>query len=82
MELPNLSLCWSTTWLGHSIFILRAMFSPLFLPRGYKTVFMLNSAEHEIFFLLINVKMPTDVGILTYMSRKNSIISISEPEKS
>ena len=63
-------------------------------PHGYKTFFMLNSAEHEIlnahksenikklsiflgsdkprmlFFLLINVKMPTVVGILTFMSRK------------
>ena len=26
------------------------------------------------FFLLINVKMPTNVGILTFMSRKNSIL--------
>ena len=34
------------------------------------------------FFLLINVKMPTIVGILTFLSRKNSIISLSEPEKS
>ena len=33
------------------------------------------------FFLLINVKMPTIVGILTFMSRKNSILSLSEPEK-
>ena len=33
------------------------------------------------FFLLINVKMPTIFGILTVMSRKNSIISLSEPEK-
>ena len=64
-------------------------------PRGYKTFFILNSAEHEIlnvhkdknikksaflgsdkprmvFFPLINVKMPTIVGILTFMSRKNS----------
>ena len=31
------------------------------------------------FFLLINVKMPTIVGILTFMSWKNSIISSSEP---
>ena len=37
--------------------------------RGYKTFFMLNSTEHE-FFLLINVKMPTVVGILTLRSRK------------
>ena len=33
------------------------------------------------FFLLLNVKMPTIVGILTFMSRKNSILSLSEPEK-
>ena len=30
-------------------------------------------------FLLINVKMPTIVGILTFMSWKNSIISLFEP---
>ena len=33
------------------------------------------------FFLLINVKMPTIVGILTFMSGKNSILGISEPKK-
>ena len=33
------------------------------------------------FFLLINVKMPTVVGILTSMSRKNSILGLSESEK-
>ena len=33
------------------------------------------------FFLLINVKMPTSVGILTFISRKNSILGFSEPEK-
>ena len=31
-------------------------------------------------FLLINVKMPTIVGILTFMSRKNSILGLSEPK--
>ena len=31
------------------------------------------------FFLLINVKM---LGILTFMSRKNSILGLSEPENS
>ena len=36
--------------------------------QGYKTFFILNSAEHEI-ILLINVKMPTIVGILTVISR-------------
>ena len=33
-------------------------------------------------FLLINVKMPTIIGILTFISRKNSILSLSEPEYS
>ena len=32
------------------------------------------------FFLLINVKMPTIVGILTFMSRTNSILDLSEPK--
>ena len=34
------------------------------------------------FFLLINIKMPIIVGILTFMSRKNSILGLSEPNKS
>ena len=34
------------------------------------------------FFLPINVRMPTTVGILTFMNRKNSILGLSEPEKS
>ena len=33
------------------------------------------------FFLLINVKMPTIVGVLTFMSRNNSILGLCEPEK-
>ena len=33
------------------------------------------------FFVLINVKMPTIVGILTFMSRKNSLLHLSEHEK-
>ena len=33
-------------------------------------------------FLLINVKMPTIVGILTFMSGKNSILGLYEPKKS
>ena len=34
------------------------------------------------FFPLINVKMPTIVGILTFMSRKNSILFLPEPAES
>ena len=41
---------------------------------------MLNSVKHEI-FLLINVKMPSIVGILRFVSRKNSILGLCEPEK-
>ena len=33
------------------------------------------------FFLLINIEMPTNVGISAFMSRKNSILGLSEPEK-
>ena len=33
------------------------------------------------FFLLINDKMPTIVGILTIMSGKNSILGLSEPKQ-
>ena len=32
------------------------------------------------FFLLINVKMPTTVGILTFMSKKNIVLGFSEPK--
>ena len=41
-------------------------------PQGYKTFFMLNSTEHEIHSAHINVKMPTSVGILTFISRINT----------
>ena len=34
-----------------------------------------------LFFLLINVKMPTTVGILTLMSRKNFMLSWAELDK-
>ena len=34
------------------------------------------------FFLLMNVKMPTVVGILTFMRVKNSILCLSEPRNS
>ena len=39
-------------------------------PEVIKLFFMLNSAENEL-VLLINVKMPTIVGILTMIDRKN-----------
>ena len=33
------------------------------------------------FFMLINVKMPTNVGSLTFMRWKNNILGLSEPEE-
>ena len=58
------------------------MVSDVLLP-GPEVIksFMLNSAEHEI-FLPINDKMLTIVGILTFMSRKNSIPGSTEPGES
>ena len=42
----------------------------------YKDINKLGSDKHrKLFFPLINVKMPTIVGILTFMSRKNFILS-------
>ena len=49
-------------------------------PRGYKT-FSCSSQLSMTFFLLTNVKMPTIVGILTFMTRKNSILGVYDPEK-
>ena len=34
-----------------------------------------------LFFLLTNVKMPTIVGILTFMSRKNFMLNLAEHKK-
>ena len=42
-------------------------------PRGYKTFFSCSTQLCMKFFLLINVKMPTIVNILTFMSGKNII---------
>ena len=52
-------------------------------PLGYKNISCSTQLRRK-FFLLINVKMPTIVGILTFLSRKknNSIQGLSEPEKS
>ena len=51
-----------------------------FRPRGYRNISCSTKLKKK-FFLLINVKMPTNVGILTMISRKNSTLGLSEPEK-
>ena len=47
--------------------------------RAYKTFFMHSSAEAKI-ILLINIKMSTIVGILTFISRVNYRLRWSKPE--
>ena len=38
-------------------------------------IFMLQNTQDAVFVLLINVKMPKIVGILSFMSRKNFTLS-------
>ena len=63
----NISVCWlnyqQDCFKNRYIFV---TFMKLTWPRGYKKI-MLNSASMK-FILLINVKMPTIVGILTLIS--------------
>ena len=54
-------------------YILKGHLSP-----SYKTFFMLSSAETKI-VMLINVKMPKVVGILTFISRINYRLWSSKP---
>ena len=42
------------------------------------TLFSYSTHLSMKFFLLITIKMPTTVGILIFMSRKNSILGLSE----
>ena len=49
-------------------------------PQGDKKISCSTQLSKK-FFLPINIKMPTIVGILTFMTRKNSILGLSEREK-
>ena len=44
-------------------------------------LFSCSTQQSMKYFLLVNVKMPTIVGILTFMSRKNSTLGLYEPQK-
>ena len=46
-----------------------------------KEVSCFKSLRCCVFIMLINVKMPTIVGILTFICRKNFVLSRVEPEK-
>ena len=48
---------------------------------GPEVFFSCSSQLSMKYFLFINVKMLTIFGILTFMSRKNSILCLLEPEK-
>ena len=49
-------------------------------PQGYTTFSCSTQVSMKI-FLLINAKMPTIVGILAFISRKNSILGLLESKK-
>ena len=54
--------------------------SPECMKNSCSTQLLINVKMPTI--LPINVKMPTIVGIITFMNGKNSILGLSEPEKS
>ena len=56
-----------TTWAFKLCKRFLGFLKSLIWPRGYKTFFVLNSVEHEIFLLII-VKMPTVVAMLTFFN--------------
>ena len=45
-------------------------------------IFLVLKSSDAVFILLINVKMPIIVGILTFMSRINFMLCLVEHEKS
>ena len=52
------------------------------LKYGKLKVFLALNHSDVVFILLINVKMPTIVGILTFLSRINFMLNCLEHEKS
>ena len=61
-------------------YVLWKLRTPCSIP-GPEVIKLFSCSPSMEFFLLINIKMPTIVGILTFMSRKNSILGLYEPEK-
>ena len=62
---------------GHNIDTMRQSACLVVNARGYKTFFILSSTKLEI-IMLINVKMPTVVGILTFASMMNTTSNMRE----
>ena len=77
------------TWLrGYkTFFMLNSVEHEILNAHRYKKYqdihpFFKSDKPRMLFFLLTNVKMPTNVNILTFMSRKNSMLNGVEHEKS
>ena len=49
--------------------------------RMRKKTFLASKLTDVVFIMLINVKMPTTVGILTFMSMLNFMLSSAQHEK-
>ena len=62
----------------YSFLSFAVVFHKQVMPRGYNFFSCLTQLRMN-FFLLINVKKV--VGILTFMSRKNTILGLYEPEE-
>ena len=54
---------------------LSTKFHLLIKSKMLKRIFLAFKLSYDVFILLINVKMPTIVGILTFMSRINFVLS-------
>ena len=68
---------------NQNIFVLLGMLNfTRMVVQAPKLLFSCSTQLSMKFFLLINVKMPTFVGIVTFMSWKNSILGLSEPKNS
>ena len=80
----GLSIAYKCSYSYNNV-LLRSSWKPENQMKSGPEVIKLFSCSTQLsmkFFLLINVKMPTIVGILTFMSGKNSILVLSEPKRS
>ena len=77
-----LSIVWSKGSYWFRVFHFQMVAA--YMKRSGPEVIKLFSCSTQLsmkFFMLINVKMPTIIGILTFMNGKNNILGLSEPGK-
>ena len=67
-----------------TFFMLNSVEHEILNAHKYENIkkFSFLQTNRMLFFLLIDVKMPTIVGILTFMSRKTFMLNLVEHEKS